>query len=1072
MGIVLNPHNEIQSTDFAIGGVDLKIKKLMTVVLLLIMCLNFGSTAFAISKLDYTEKLQELELLINECKEKGYPVDYEMINYSVIKEFQKYINEDIDNGIDDRITQYNSDSMERLYVEAKESLSAYLSGTKKPKDVRRPDYDSMYIDGTQLKDKNGAVFSVGYSHSTQIQKDVDKLHNLGADNIQVEVGPTTLSKYPYGWKRNGTWDMDYEIDISPKKKYSGEYSLMLINRTQAKDNSGSCIRYSQTIAAKRNTTYKYGCYSLGTKINRLTISANAFENRNYIGPSKYWQLNDYQYTTTDSQSELVFNFVCEGITEVFLDDFYLYELDNDGKICSDNLLENPGFENNSAYVGSIKYLLDTLDNAEENNINVSLLLSPHYFPERVEGVSYTDKGAWSNFNIDDIKARDIIEDYLRVLLPLVKDYTAIKDICLSNEASYNVTWFYDFYNPRFQEYLREVHGSIETLNQRYGTNYSSFDEVNMPVDVTNHDAICYDWIQFNDKVFADWHKWMADIVREYIPDKPIHVKMSPNISIWTENEERIFLIRGTDLEMFDEFSDYAGNDSWDYDNDDNGTYFQQTFLYDYQHSVTGKPIYNSEDHPIVEEEDDVWSYNERTKKHMRNHLWMGAIHGRNISTIWQWERLQYTGKRSWCSMLNRPDVAAEVGKTYLDMNLLADSIASLQNNRPKVAIMYSKPSRLYRAEYSKDLRIAYKAMTEIGEKVGIVSDKSIDMLDNYNVLIIPGATNACKETLDKVNEFLRNGGKVIYFGDVFASDEYNNSIDNSYLIANSFEYKSSNLTSVKMSILALLQKFDMAKLTLKYNESGNAPTNIDWQYCVDKDRILCVITSLSSENPEEISLYWQGEKLEGNIHELISDTMVDNSIQLDYKTPVMLEYNIGSVADICKCSLDKNTGMVSWSYSDANYSGANIYRVRNNGTLEFITKETGTEYKLIQEGTYVIKAFKGKREGNGKAFTYNSGIPLILSLDSPKYKDNIFSFNVDFHNCSEDFTSGVLQVKLNYDDGKNQTMNYSFTLPTNKKDGMKLSVPSSERPASITAVIMSDLYSKNLYSNNVLLELK
>lgn len=1047
----------------------MKVNKFMSAVLLLVAFMNFVRIdTYAQTDADYDSMLRDLETMMAECTEKGYSTDYEMINYNVIKNFKKYMQEDIENNTDADIIEYNQNCIQELYSEAKENLASYLNGEKLPVKVRKTNVSEMHTNGINIEDSNGPFFSVGYGHGTQVQKDIDKLSGFGTDNIQIETGPTTLQKYPYGWTFCGTYDMDYEVDVSEQKKYSGKYSFKLINNTDAAENSGSCVRYRQIVPAKPNTSYEYGCYSLGTKVGRFTISANDFNDRNYIGPSATWKQNDFTFKTADNQTEMVFNIVCEGITGIFLDDFYLYETDSAGNICSENLLENPGFENNSAYTGSIKYVTDTLDAAEKNNICVSLLLSPHYFPSRVDGVTYTDTEQWIKYNIDEPKSREIIEDYLRALLPLLKNYPALQNICLSNEPSYDTTNFYEFYNPRFRKYLQTVHKDIAALNKAYNTSYKSFDDVNMPTDLKAHDAICYDWMEFNDKVFADWHKWIANIVREYLPDKPLHCKVSPYFSVWTENDARIFLSKGTDLEMFDEFSDYAGNDSWNYDNDNNDTYRQQMFYYDYQKSVTGKPIYNSEDHPIIEK---YTPYSPATRKHIRNHLWQGAVHGRNMSTIWEWERNDHNGERM-DSILDRPDVIAEVGKTYLDMNRLSEELVEISNIKPRIAIMYSKPSRLYDANYSKNLFITYSALNEIGEKVGIVSDKSINLLTNYDVLIIPGAENCKKETLDCVERFIKNGGQVIYCGDAFSHDEYNNSIDNSYLCDNAYLYTVRNVTEAKDTILKRLHRLGMARMTIQNELSGGDVSNIDWKYTVENDRILINISNLGTEKINGLSFYLDGKKLDGTFHELITDSNITETINLDIKTPMLLEYCIEPTADICNLSYDKNEGKISWLCTSQNYDAVRVYRLNENGTLAMNAETQEDNYKISSDGTYILRAVKANAEGASAIITCESSQPFDISVYGVKYTNGMLSGEFVSTNKLNRYASGVMNIELHYGEEPPKVYQSGFTIPANRQDILRLSIPAEKKPDYIMLNIWSDLYSRTTYADCIKIEIK
>ena len=81
----------------------------------------------------------------------------------------------------------------------------------------------------------------------------------------------------------------------------------------------------------------------------------------------------------------------------------------------------------------------------------------------------------------------------------------------------------DFYLDDWHNFLKEIYGNdIGMLNSAYGSSYGSFEEI--PLSYTN-DVMEYDYKMFNDKVFSEWHRWMAGIVHELAPDVPLHSKI-------------------------------------------------------------------------------------------------------------------------------------------------------------------------------------------------------------------------------------------------------------------------------------------------------------------------------------------------------------------------------------------------------------------------------------------------------------------------------------------------------------------------------------------------------------------
>lgn len=1020
-----------------------------------------GINTKAADNIDFSDKLAKLESLLEACESMHIPTDYERVNYTTIKRFEGYVNEDINNN--KSYADYNITCMEELYNEAKNNLEKYISGEKYPLEVMRTDVSTIHNNGSMLLDKNGAAFSIGFGHFKNAQSDVENFQDFGLNNIQMEIGPRYLKEKIPGWNQSQSGSIDAEMKFTDIISNSQNYSLKITNNTEHKPET--YIRMYQNVACKPNTRYKFGCSSRGNTIDRLWMSANGYSDRNYINTSSKWVKNTFYYTTSTEQTNILFQILSEGVTAAYLDDFYLIELDSEDNEVSENMLNNPGLEDTDFYKESIAYVVDTLENAQRNNIGVSLLLSPHYFPTDLEEDIYTSNGGFIKYNINADKARKVIENYLRILLVRLKEYPALQNICISNEPTFNTANFYDFYNPVFKEYLKQKHGTIEALNLAYGSRYSDFSEVEMPKNLTAHNAVCYDWIEFNDRVFTDWHKWIADIIKEYLPDVPIHCKMMGYFTDGTENNVRESLVRGTDLELFDEFSDYAGNDTWDYI-DRPYTYYTTMFLYDYQHSVTNKPIYNSEDHIIA---DRAMGFTPEQKNHVVNNLWQGAVHGRNLSTIWVWERSEDPKSDFYTSFLCRPDCIAAVGKTNLDLARLSEKVSALQQDKPKVAVFYSKSGRLYDKEYSKRLFQAYKTLLKNGLKVGVVSDKSIDQLSEYEFLIVPGAENAQEKTLDMVENFIQNGGKVYYSGNAFSKNEYNNAVDNEFFLNNANSYNSEDGSQINYSLESCLKKSVNMRVSLIDTATGKAPEDIDWQYVIHGDSFLINIANLENGTVKNIEVYIDGEKING-MRECISGKSGLETVTAVCDIPQLIEYAVPKKSDIENISANLEKGIIQWEYSGNDFIGANVYLLNRDGALEFKGSTEKNYFTCLDDGTYIVRTVnRNNKESDGKIITFAENKPLEITALDCKFNNGYITCDINVSNNTDGFVSAVVGIQAL--DSLGQAKNYVYnkiTFVPLAESSLTTTMPVAADAKTLKAIVTDSIGSSNLYSDEII----
>lgn len=719
-------------------------------------------------------RLPSIESLLEQAETQQIATDYARVQYSVLERFVQYGRDDLVNGRVARAS-YVATELTSMADQVTSDLESYLAGEAEPLAAPRYSTGSLTVDGRSIigdtvtrstgEEATGPVFLTGYGHFDQVRKDVPGFQDLGANIIQIEIGPKDVvvpaSAAVEQFNVNRSGNVDATVEQVTGTAHGGTTSLKIDNRSAYASNV--FVNVVQNIAVQPNTTYTFDAWVKGTEVkNAWFPGGTGWTQRIRFPNGTYdWTKVTATYTTGASESTFPLTIFSENTGTTWIDDVSVTAAGS-----TTNLVKNGDFEVASAPGSNPEWRLsssklqssvvDVLNNAAASDVAVNLLLSPHYFPAwalaKWPDLATTNTGS-IKYSIDAPIARQIVEDYVRTVVRAVKDSPALQSITLTNEPVYQANRDPDAV-PDWHAYLAAQYANVATLNSAYGTGYAAFDEVPMPTAVRG-DVPSYDYVLFNNDRFAAWHEWLADIVDEEAPGLLVHAKMMADATG--------SLSWGVDVERMSRLSDLIGDDNWNYIDEGAKGFYEELAFYDLQQSFGSGPVFNSEQHVIA---DGDQYYGPEQADHVRSVLWQSAVHGRSASTMWIWERSYDANSSREGSILHRPDVVEAIGETNLDLNRLANEVTAFQEAAPRVAILSSLSSSLLSSESVGVSQRAYEAISTAGVEVGFVSEAQAQQggLDGYDLVVVPASGRVAATTLSALNSYTATGGEAVVIG--------------------------------------------------------------------------------------------------------------------------------------------------------------------------------------------------------------------------------------------------------------------------------------------------------------------
>ncbi|HEX8021054.1 beta-galactosidase [Mucilaginibacter sp.] len=361
----------------------------------------------------------------------------------------------------------------------------------------------------------------------------------------------------------------------------------------------------------------------------------------------------------------------------------------------------------------------------------------------------------------------------RIIRKLMEHYAknpAIIGFQVDNETtSYNVN-NYDF-QISFVDYLKKKFGTIDRLNKVWGMNYwgmtmNGWEEFPQKDGVTNP-GYKLEWERFKRKSVADYLNWQVKIVREYKrPDQFVTHCFMPTV----QDIDQVASAQNMDVMAVNV---YHGSQ-------DNLTGEEIAFAGDFFRSVKMKNYLITETNAQTtgwDSKAQMPPYDGQLRMNVYAHLGSGA----NMVEYWHWHSIHYGQETYWKGILShdlQPNRAyAEYSKTAHELQRFGSKLVNLKI-RNKVAILFSndanaglnimpfkdprinipnKPVNIYRNELVSQF---HKALFRNSVGVDFIFPENTNFND-YKLIIIPSLYIASDELLNKISDYVANGGHVI-----------------------------------------------------------------------------------------------------------------------------------------------------------------------------------------------------------------------------------------------------------------------------------------------------------------------
>ena len=421
-------------------------------------------------------------------------------------------------------------------------------------------------------------------------------------------------------------------------------------------------------------------------------------------------------------------------------------------------------------------LLPLMKKAYENNVKITLLISPHYHPAWLlkKYPELSSSSGFFKYEVTHPKAKEMLQAYIASLIGYLKTSPyadALHSLCISNEPVNTGCSPANLYSVKaFRKYMEKKYGPVAKFNAVASRNFRSYEDV---ADSTLNDiAARYEFYSFSRESFASWHRMLAKAIRKIWPEIPVHSK----IMVFSSPFE---YVSGIDPELMAEFSDYNGNDNYFYRR---GRYLADWNVTAMTHEmqISAKPvsIANTENHIIPDREIRPVS-----NDHIYTAIFQQFITGASTLVTWVWANFDYNATvqnpRSDFigNIRQRPGNIVAHALAGIDGLRLAPELRKFFDYKPEAAILYSPTSLICSPDmYRAQVTALYTQLCFTGYRVRFLSERHLARREfgNVKLLYAVGTKHISRESIAGLKCFLSAGGHIVADRESLTRDQFDN----------------------------------------------------------------------------------------------------------------------------------------------------------------------------------------------------------------------------------------------------------------------------------------------------------
>lgn len=371
------------------------------------------------------------------------------------------------------------------------------------------------------------------------------------------------------------------------------------------------------------------------------------------------------------------------------------------------------------------------------------------------------------------------ERIIRKLIEYVNNHPAVIGYQVDNETKHYGTEG-EHVQKLFIDYLKKEFKTVEDMNQAFGLNYwsnSISDWDDMPSTLgTINGSLGSVFSKFQRKLVTDFLAWQCRIVNEY--KKPGQF-ITHNFDLeWRSGSYAI----QPNVDHFEAARslDIAGIDVYHQTQDklDGATI---AFAGDLARSMKQDNylVIETQAQSIINSTTQQLPYPGQLRLQAFSHIASGA----NMVAYWPWHSIHNSLETYWKGILSHDleknptyEEAKQVGSEF---RTIGRHLINLKKNN-KVALYFSNESLTAMdnwfpfsnyIKYNDAVKTLYDILYKMNIECDFIDHTSTD-INRYKVIVVPLLYTASEKELNQLNEFVRNGGTVLYTFKSGFTDEY------------------------------------------------------------------------------------------------------------------------------------------------------------------------------------------------------------------------------------------------------------------------------------------------------------